>query len=112
MSEPEEIKKQRIAQLASRELGIIPIGDFVNENEFYGNVKKALLNGLNEGLYYYMDDITKEKFLSIPHIGTKSWGFLMMIIRDALLVGKYPEHRDALDKYFSTQYGHSIFKIG
>jgi hypothetical protein len=103
MSEPEEFKKQRIAQLASRESGIIPIREFVNENECNFKVKKALLTGLEEGLFYYLDDITLKKYLSIPWIGYRSWCYLIENISAAIIAGKFQEQSKALDKHFYKQ---------
>ncbi len=111
-SEAEEIKKKRIAFLSSRTTGIIPIIDFVTNRKFYGRVKFALLYGLNEGWYYYLDDLTKEVYLSAPMVGKKNWYFLIDSIREALLNGEYPEHCKALEEHFSKQYGEYLFYTG
>jgi hypothetical protein len=102
MSEPEDLKEKRIAELASRKSGIIPISDFLNENECFYKTRIALRSALEEGLFYYLDDITREKFLSMHYVGKKSWYMLLDAIDEALEKGKYLDNKEQIKKHFKA----------
>ena len=110
-SEAEEIRKKRIAFLSSRATGMIPIIDFIHTHDLSSRVQYGLLYGLNEGWFYYMDDITKKRFISAPKVGKKIWIDLLIIIKESLLKGEYPEYTDALNEYFTKQNGYPLFNV-
>ena len=99
----EKQKQQAWDALKNRETGAIPIIDFIDTVELPCKLKGVLKKLWDDRRAYYLDDISRKKFLKIRHAGVATWNILMDSIKTSLKGTRFEVQQAKLTKHFEWQ---------
>ena len=99
----EKQKQQVWDALKNRTTGAIPIIDLIDTVEMPCKLKWVLKKLWDDRIAYYLDDITRKKFLKIRNAGVGTWHILMVIVKNSLKGTRFEAKQSKLMKHFEWQ---------